>query len=119
MTEITPFARYIYRHLVRAIRRGTASITYRELATAISETYPTHPRSSRLHAALTEVTVGCRERALPAVTAIVWKAGVKRPSDGYYPVAYPRLRSFNAQLEAWREEHARVLKDSEQLPGSL
>ncbi len=119
MTEITPLARQIYRHLVRTIRRGTASLTYRELATALSEKTPTHPRSSKLHAALTEVTHACRKRDLPAVTAIVWKAGTKRPSDGYYPIAHPRVRSFKAQVEAWKEEYARVLRDIEQLPGSL
>ena len=119
MSEPTSLARHIYRYLVRTIRRGTASVTYRELATAVSDKFPTHPRSSKLHAALTEVTVACRERDLPAVTAIVWKAGVNRPSDGYYPIAHPRVRSFKAQVAAWRQEHALVLRDIEKLPGSL
>jgi hypothetical protein len=119
MTDLTPIAQQIYRHLVRTLRAGTASITYRELADAISKKIPTHPRSSKLHAALTEVTKACRERELPAVTAIVWKAGVGRPSDGYYGVAYPRMRSFESRLGAWREEHARVLREIEQLPAAL
>lgn len=119
MTEITPLARHIYRHLVRRVRRGTASLTYGELAAGISDKFPTHTRSTKLYAALTEVTVACRERELPAVTAIVWKSGARRPSDGYYKIAYPRVRSFKAQVEAWREEHARVLRDIGQLSGAL
>jgi hypothetical protein len=119
MTELTPIAQQIYRHLVRTLRAGTPGITYRELAEAISKKTPTHPRSSKLHAALTEVTKACRERDLPAVTAIVWKAGVHRPSDGYYGVAYPRIRSFKSQLEAWKAEHAVVLESIEKLPAAL
>jgi hypothetical protein len=117
--EITPIARQIYRHLVKEIRRGTASITYRDLATAVSEKYPVHQRSGKLHSALTEVTLACRARELPAVTAIVWKAGAHRPSDGYYEIAHPRARSWSGQLEAWRAEHARVLREAQDLPGSL
>lgn len=118
-TEITPMAQLIYRHLVRKLRTGTASITYRELAEAVSEKIPTHPRSSRLHAALSEVTQACRQRELPAVTAIVWRAGSHRPSDGFFPIAYPRMRSFENQIAAWKTEHVAVLRSAEQLPRSL
>jgi len=121
--ELTPIERNIYRHLVRVLRRGTASITYAELADAISPpgiAKPrVHPRSPRLHAALTEVTLACRARALPAVTAIVWKAGAHRPSDGYYGIAHPRARSWKSQLAAWQDEHARVLREAERLPVGL
>ena len=117
--EITPMARQIYRHLVKTIRRGTASITYGELAEAISEKTPVHRRSPKLHEALTEVTIACRARELPAVTAIVWKSGAHRPSDGYYEIAHPRARSWSGQLEAWREEHARVIREAQDLPASL
>jgi hypothetical protein len=119
MTELTPIAQQVYRHLVRTLRGGTASITYRQLAEAISKKTPTHPRSSKLHAALTEVTKACREHEIPAVTAAVWKAGAGRPSDGYFPIAYPRLRSFETQLEAWRAEHVRVVREAANLPASL
>jgi hypothetical protein len=117
--EITPMARQIYRHLAKVVRAGTASITYRDLAEAVSKKIPTHPRSSKLHEGLTEVTQICRKRELPAVTAIVWRAGAKRPSDGYFGVAYPRSRSFKAQLAAWREEHAQVLREAPRLPPVL
>ena len=119
MSEVTPLAKHIYRHLVRAIRRGTASLTYAELTAAIADKFELHPRSTKLFGALTEVTVACRERELPAVTAIVWKSGVKRPSDGYYKIAYPRVRSFESQLAAWRDEHARVLREADKLPSAL
>jgi hypothetical protein len=117
--QITPMARQIYKHLAKVIRAGTASITYRELADAVSAKIPTHPRSSKLHAGLTEVTEICRNRELPAVTAIVWKAGTRRPSDGYFAIAYPRSRSFKAQLAAWQAEHARVLREAPNLPVAL
>ena len=120
MSEMSTLARSIYRYLVRTIRRGTASVTYRDVATAVSNDKITaHPRSPKFHAALTEVTKACREHGLPAVTSIVWKSGTKQPSDGYFPIAYPRVRSFEAQLAAWKEEHARVLRDAEKFPGSL
>jgi hypothetical protein len=118
-SEITPIARQLYRHLVKIVRRGTASITYRDLAVAVSEKYPVHQRSPKLHSALTEVTIACRARELPAVTAIVWKARAHRPSDGYYEIAHPRARSWAGQLEAWKEEHARVLREAQDLPASL
>ena len=119
MLEVTPLAKHIYRHLVRAVRRGTASLTYGELTTAIADKFEIHPRSPALFNALTEVTVACRERELPAVTAVVWKSGANRPSDGYYKIAYPRLRSFATQVAAWRDEHARVLREADQLPAAL
>jgi hypothetical protein len=117
--ELTPIARDIYRHLVRVLRRGGASITYGDLADAISGKLRVHRRSPRLYDALTRVTLACRARELPAVTAIVWKAGARRPSDGYYPIAHPRARSWNGQLAAWRLEHARVLRELDRLPGAL
>ncbi len=117
--ELTPIAKQIYRHLVRILRKGTASITYGDLAEAVSEKIPVHRRSSKLHDALTEVTLACRSRELPVVTAIVWKSGAHRPSDGYYEIAHPRARSWATQLEAWKVEHARVLRETEQLPGAL
>lgn len=117
--EITPMARQIYKHLAKVVRAGTQSITYRELAEAVSAKIPTHPRSSKLHAGLTEVTQICRKRELPAVTAIVWKAGAGRPSDGFFGVAYPRTRSFEARLAAWEQEHARVLAEASNLPATL
>jgi hypothetical protein len=118
-TEVTPLARYIYRQLVRLVRKGTNSLSYVELTEAIADKFTLHPRSTKLFGALTEVTQACRQRELPAVTAIVWKSGAKRPSDGFYKIAYPRLRSFEAQVEAWREEHARVISEAENLPVSL
>lgn len=118
-TELTPIARQIYRHLVKVLRRGTASITYGDLAVAVSEKIPIHRRSSKLHEALTELTLACRARELPAVTAMVWKSGAHRPSDGYYEIAHPRARSWTGQLEAWREEHARVLREAQDLPATL
>lgn len=119
MTRMTSLARHIYRYLVRALRRGTASMTYAELAVGLGDKLALHPRSPRLFAALTEVTIACRECGVPAVTAMVWKAGARRPSDGFYRVAYPRSRSFHAQLAAWREEHARVLREAARLPSAL
>jgi len=117
--ELTPIAHQIYRHLVRVLRRGAASITYAQLADAVSGKLTVHQRSPRLHAALTEVTLACRARELPAVTAIVWKSGAHRPSDGYYPIAHPRARSWASQLAAWKLEHARVLREASGLPVAL
>ena len=65
--ELTPIARQVYKHLIRVLRKGTQqSVTYGALAEAIG----VHRRSSKLHSALTEVTIECRRRAIPAVTAV-------------------------------------------------
>jgi hypothetical protein len=118
MTESTPLARAIYRKLVKHVTAGHPSITYGELAAAV--TPAVHPRSSKLHAALTEVTEACRARGLPILPAIVWRAGATHPSDGFFKIAYPRSRSFERQLAAWRADHARVVAaDKASWPSSL
>ncbi|MEO8703917.1 MAG: hypothetical protein ABI867_27960 [Kofleriaceae bacterium] len=117
--SVSPLAREIYRRLVRHVRGGHASITYGELATLVSERHPIHPRSSKLHAALGEITAACRRRELPILPAIVWRADSRQPSDGYYPVAHPRSRSLKTQIAAWELEHARVLRDQAKFPGAL
>lgn len=119
LTPLTPLAREVYRRLVRHVRAGKASITYGELAALISEKLPIHPRSSKLHAALGEVTAACRERALPILPAIVWRADSRQPSDGYYAAAHPRSRSLKTQIAAWEEEHARVLREQASFPVAL
>ena len=112
----SPLARDIYRHLVKHVRAGKPSITYGELATAVE----LHPRSGKLHAALTEVTEACRARGLPMLPAIVWRADANHPSDGYYKIAHPRARSFKSQLAAWEQEHARVIgADKASWPSAL
>jgi hypothetical protein len=102
---LSPLAHEVYRKLVQHLRANHESITYGELATALE----IHPRSSKLHDALGEVTVACRARGLPMLPAMVWRSGAHRPSDGYYKVAHPRTRSFKAQVVAWEQEHARVI----------
>jgi hypothetical protein len=117
--QASQLARELYRVLVRLARRGTASITYGALARRLPARIRVHHRNARLYAGLTEVTEACRARGLPIVTAIVWSASTKRPSDGYYKVAHPRLRSLKAQIAAWEAEHVRVLRDAAGLPGAL
>ncbi|HEU0035702.1 MAG TPA: hypothetical protein VFQ53_34055 [Kofleriaceae bacterium] len=115
----SPLARAIYAQLVAHVRAHQTSITYGELAAALSASMPIHPRSSKLHAALGEVTDACRERALPILPAIVCRNDTHRPSDGYYKVAHPRARSYKSQRAAWEHEHARVLQEHERFPATL
>jgi hypothetical protein len=116
---LSALAREIYRRLLRHARANNPSITYGELAAAVSEKIAVHPRSSRLHSALGEVTEACRSRELPILPAIVWRADSGQPSDGYYKVAHPRARSVKTQVAAWEQEHARVLRELERFPASL
>lgn len=118
LAPLDPLAREIYRQLVRHLRSGKTSITYGALAELVSKRIAVHPRSPRLHAALGEVTRACRDHGLPALPAIVWRADREHPADGYFNVAYPRMRSFKARLAAWEREHARVLA-KEDWPESL
>jgi hypothetical protein len=116
---MSPFAQHIYRQLRRRVRSKRPSITYAELADSLDYRFSTHPRSRRLFAALTEVSLACRERDLPCLPAIVWRAGAHRPSPGYYKVAHPRARTEAARLAAWQREHALVLRDAVHFPTSL
>jgi hypothetical protein len=116
---MTPLAHEIYRQLLRHLRAGKASITYAELAAAVSKKYPTHQRSPTFHSALGEVTSGCRAKSLPCLPAIVWKAGGAGPSTGYFKVAHPRAKTETSQLAAWEREHADVVRDAQKFPPTL
>jgi hypothetical protein len=94
-------------------------MTYAELARALDYRFSTHPRSRRLSAALSEVTRACRARGLPCLPAIVWRAGVRRPSAGYYRVAHPRAKTEATRVAAWEREHARVLREAARFPARL
>lgn len=116
---MTPLAHEIYRQLLRHIRANKHSITYAELATAVSKKLPTHQRSPTFHAALGEVTAACRAAELPCLPAIVWSAAAHRPSSGYYASAHPRARTETSQLEAWEREHANVVRHATRFPPTL
>jgi hypothetical protein len=116
---LTPLAQETYRQLLRHLRTGKASITYAELAAAVSKKQPTHQRSPSFHAALGEVTAACRATGLPCLPAIVWRAAGGRPGSGYYPVAHPRARTDRSRREAWEHEHADVMRDAAKFPPTL
>jgi citrate lyase beta subunit len=116
---MTPLASEIYRQLVRRVRTRQPSITYAELAALASKRIPTHQRSRRLHAALSEVTLACRAHGLPCLPAIVWRKGTTRPSDGYFKVAYPKVRTERGRAAAWAAEHDRVLAVAARYPARL
>jgi hypothetical protein len=116
---MTPLAHEIYRQLLRHLRANKHSITYGELAAAVSKKLPTHQRSQTFHAALGEVTAACRAAQLPCLPAIVWRSGGHRPSTGYFAAAHPRARSEEAQLKAWEREHADVVRETAKFPPTL
>jgi hypothetical protein len=116
---MTELAHEVYMHLLRVVRSNTRSVSYGELAVAVSKKHPTHPRSPTFHAALGEVTTACRARGLPCLPAIVWRARGKRPSSGYYAVAHPRARTEKGRLTAWQHEHAAVIGRAASYPGRL
>lgn len=111
---MSPLATAIYKHLRKTLRTKS-SLTYRELAEAVS----THHRSPAFHAALTEVTSACRARELPALPAMVWSATTRAPSAGYYKAAHPRARTDAAQYAAWEREHAAVVRNAATFPPTL
>ena len=116
---MTPLATEIYRQLVRRVRTRTPSITYAELAALASRRIPTHQRSRKLHAALTEVTLACRAHQLPCLPAIVWRKGTTRPSAGYFKVAHPKVRTEHGRVAAWEDEHDRVVTQAARYPARL
>lgn len=116
---MSPLATEIYKTLRRHLRSRRISITYGELAAEVSRAIPTHPRSRALHAALTEVTVACKARSLPCLPAMVWRAGTRRPSSGYYKIAHSRSRSELAAIAAWEAEYDRVVAQVAAFPAVL
>ena len=116
---MTPLANEIYKQLVRRVRTKSPSITYGELAELASKKVPTHRRSAKLYAALSEVTLACRAASIPCLPAIVWRAGAGHPSDGFFDLAYPRMRGKEARLVAWATEHERVIAHAARYPGVL
>ena len=116
---MTPLAHEIYRQLLRHLRAGKSSITYAELATAVSKKHPTHQRSPAFYAALGEVTAGCRAKSLPCLPAIVWTAAGAQPSGGYFKSAHPRAKTEKSQVEAWEREHAEVVREAAKFPPTL
>ncbi len=113
---MSPLAQKLYRHLKKRVIAGHVSITYRQLATSLRNI---HPRSPALHVALGELTNACRHAKLPVLPAIVWRAGLDRPSTGYYKVAHPRAHTDEARISAWQREHARVIAEAEAFPVQL
>lgn len=131
-SPMSPLARAIYKQLRRRVTETTRgpqlqdaklrSITYAELAVELGRQptpIPTHPRSSKLHAALGEVARACRAANLPCLPAIVWRRDTHRPSEGYYAVAHPRARSRKARVEAWEREHNLVIENIGRFPAVL
>ena len=116
---MSPLTIEIYRALRAHLLARTTSITYGQLAAAVSKKIPTHPRSSKLHAALGELTAACRARSLPCLPAMVWRTDTRRPSDGYYKLAHSRSRSELARVAAWEKEHARVVAAAARYPAVL
>lgn len=113
---MSPLAREIYRQLVRQLRARHASITYGALAAAVSTRVPTHQRSRLFHAALGEISTACRAQGLPCLPAMVWRAGIGRPSSGYFAIAHPRARTEDTRRAAWADEHAAVLREAPHYP---
>jgi hypothetical protein len=115
---MSPFARIIYKQLLRTARSAQPSITYGELAGALGK-QAVHPRSPRLHAALGEISNACHHAHLPCLPALVWRSDTHRPSTGYYQVAHPRARTDEARVAAWEREHAAVLRELASYPKEL
>lgn len=116
---MSPLAHEIYRRLLRHLRTGASSITYGDLAAAVSRKHPTHHRSPTFHEALGEVSAACRTAKLPCLPAIVWRAAGQRPGSGYYKAAHPRARTEKSRFEAWEREHADVVREVAKFPPSL
>lgn len=116
---MTPLANAIYKQLRRQAIAGVPSITYGDLVKLLGKKHESHPRSRRLYAALTEVTVACRAADLPCLPALVCRADLQRPSDGYYAVAHPRLRTEPSRIEAWQREVSSVLGAADRYPSVL
>ena len=112
---MSTLAARVYKQLLSSLRRNKISMTYAELAAAVE----VHHRNPHLHAALGEVTNACRHAHLPCLPAMVWRADVRRPSEGYYKVAHPRAHTDEARIAAWEREHARVVASVEAFPSKL
>src|SRR5262249_40906403 len=114
-SPMSPLASTIYKQLRKRVIAGKPSITYGELA----QTCAVHVRSRDLYAALGEITNACRHAKLPALTAMVWRSGTRKPADRYFEVAHPRAHTPKSRVAAWEREHASAIGNAESYPPSL
>jgi hypothetical protein len=104
----------IYEILRALVPDPQAEITYQELVNRLgplpSPNDNLHWRDPRLDAALGELVAACRERGLPAISALVVRAIERNPGHMYYPVAHP-VEDAQGELAAeiaWGNEIQRV-----------
>jgi len=126
---MTPLAHEIYAALRAALQDDAHELTYAELLAALRRTrrrtgrrgdpLPRRPRAPSFFAALTEVTRACQAHHLPLIAAIVCKRGARRPGDGFYKVAFPRVRSEAGRIARWRVEREKVLAGKAMFPARL
>jgi hypothetical protein len=113
---MSPLAHRIYQRLRSHLRaRPDHPLTYGDLARALR----VRVRSAPFYAALGEVTDACRARALPTLAALVGRHDTRRPGDGYYKIAHPRVRSEAGRKKAWVRERALVAAAAARFPEAL
>lgn len=107
---MSPLALLIYDKLKVRVPGPRPELSYTDLVTQLPSPYADlSPDSEVLASALGELVRACRERGLPAISAMVVRHRERVPGPGYYPVAHPNEASDTAMaMIAWGIELSNV-----------
>lgn len=90
ISAMTHLADAIY-DVLRATRPSNRrEITYTDLISRLPAQFSNiAPDGELLAGALGELVTGCRNKGIPAISAMVIRADTRVPGNGYYPMAHP------------------------------
>jgi hypothetical protein len=118
---MTPLADATYAALRRHLQQTRSLrpvLSYKDLCAKIVG-FAVGPRSGKLHAALGEVVIECRNKKLGAIPALAINGTTRLPGHGYFPVAHPSARTDALRKTEWSAEVDRVVRDTTKYPVAL
>lgn len=118
--DIEDLARTIYPKILPRARQRNGDIAYSELCASLEGRWAgLEPRSEMLSHALGLIVERCREADLPALSALVVRAGERRPGPGYYTAAHPDIDDPMKREIAWAKERGEAHRRCAEYPDTF